>query len=184
MSSTVDLFLLGDSGVGLTSLKTRFADDMFLLDTPSTITVEFKEKKLEIDGEMVQVRVWEVTGQTKSVPVRSSYIKKADGVICVFSLENSNSFDEIEFWINFAKENAIEGTPIYLVGNKADIAITLKDRIEELIERLGLRYFKVSAKTGENVEKVFTEIARDALRVKRAKEVNLQQPEEQTNKCF
>ena len=90
---------------------------------------------------------------------------RASAAILVYSIDNSDSFDDLHFWVEECRENLWGNSGHELlwavVGNKSDLLCEVSsDRVEEFCENLGTTLkFEVSAKTGDNVEKMFEKVA-------------------------
>jgi len=86
------------------------------------------------------------------------------GVLIVFDLTDEHTFNNVRNWVRQTKNNAGENVCRLLIGNKADLkenrAVQTAD-INELVEDLNLKYFEVSAKSGENVNEAFMHISKE-----------------------
>ena len=96
--------MIGDSGLGKSSLLLRFSDDKYRESDSSTIGVDFKVKQVELDGKQVKLQMWDTAGQEKYRTITSSYYRNAQGIIVAYdvtSLEVSASTgDEVAEWIH------------------------------------------------------------------------------------
>lgn len=156
------IVLLGDSAVGKTSLIRRFVTDKFDDKYITTIGTKVTKKELAIERDNATIdltlMIWDVLGQQGYTSIQARSYKGADGVLYVSDLTREDSLTNIEtYWL--AELNKIaENVPGVLVGNKVDlqdeIAIS-EDDIEKFGRKLDCPHFLSSAKTGENVEKVF-----------------------------
>ena len=151
------LILLGDSAVGKTSLLLRFTDDTFSEQAIATIGVEYKEKEITLNNRKIILQIWDTSGQERFRSLTENFYRGVDGILFVFDVTNKKSFDNLKYWLNEAKE--IDAKKL-LIGNKIDLTnrIISKEKMEDAGKRYNLNLFETSAKTGENVEKIFTEI--------------------------
>ena len=93
------LVLIGDSGVGKSSLLLRFADDSFSENYISTIGVDFRFKTLAVDGKAVKLQIWDTAGQERFKTITGAYYRGADGIMMVFDKTNQDSFKHIPQWM-------------------------------------------------------------------------------------
>ena len=78
--------MIGDSGVGKSSLLLRFSDDKYRESDSSTIGVDFKVKQVELDGKQVKLQMWDTAGQEKYRTITSSYYRNAQGIIVAYDV--------------------------------------------------------------------------------------------------
>ena len=117
---TINILLLGDSNVGKTSLMIRFTDNKFEEDSSATIGVEFKNKVIQIDNKNIKLHILDTAGQEKFRSVASNFIRRGDGIIFTFDLNNEESFENIKTWLITA-DGIKEDYQRILVGNKYDL---------------------------------------------------------------
>ena len=151
------IILLGDTSVGKTSLLLKFTDNTFSEISIATIGVEFKEKTISYNNRNIILQIWDTSGQERYRSIAQNFYRGADGILFVFDVTNKNSFDNLKYWLN---EPQIDAKKI-LIGNKIDLSdkrVINKEKMEELAKKYEMKSFETSAKTGENVDKIFTEI--------------------------
>ena len=115
------IVLVGDSGVGKTSIAEKFVDNTFSGGFESTIGVDFKTKIIDVDSKKIKLQIWDTAGQEKFRSITKSYYRAADAMVLVFDLSKKDTYDEIEGLIdeiNTTNDNAA----LFLVGNKTDLA--------------------------------------------------------------
>ena len=93
------LLLIGDSGVGKTCILFRFSDDAFNNTFISTIGIDFKIKTIELRGKKIKLQIWDTAGQERFHPITTSYYRGAMGIMLVYDITNSKSFDNIAKWL-------------------------------------------------------------------------------------
>ena len=154
--------LIGDSGTGKTSILIRFIEDYFLEDTKSTIGVDFKIVSLQLDAKVyAKMQIWDTCGSERFKSLTSSFIKTCSAFILVFDLTRPGSFQSIENWIKTIREN-ISPKFMILIGNKSDLIeqrAVNKNFILEYCQKRFFNYMEISAKTSNNIEKMFKEVA-------------------------
>ncbi len=154
-----NILLLGDSNVGKTSLIIRFIKDKFEENNSSTVGLEFADKEIKINDNIIRLHILDTAGQEKYKSIAKSAIKRANGIIFVFDLNSEESFDNIKYWLMSSLEVSNDFNKI-LVGNKYDLRREVdKDKVQKLIEKYNFKYFETSAKDGKNVQLIFKEIA-------------------------
>ena len=151
------ILVLGDSSVGKTTLLLKYVDGYFPTLYVATIGVEFKTKKINVDGIDITLQIWDTAGQERFRSVTKSFLKGADGIIYVYDVTNKESFDNLKTWINTAEESITDFKKI-IIGNKIDIEDKKKvstEMLEKFCEKQDLKGLETSAKNGTNVNEMF-----------------------------
>lgn len=100
---TLKFLIVGDSGVGKTSLLMRYTEDKFHTDFLSTIGVDFKVKKIETQTHFITLNIWDTAGQERFRNITKTFYKGSQGVILVYAINDRNGFNRIENWIHQVK---------------------------------------------------------------------------------
>ena len=154
--------LLGYYGVGKTSLTHRFVHRKFSENYATTIGVNIEKKVVTVRDTELSMIIWDIAGETSQNKVPGAYRLGSHGVIYVFDLTRPDTYEHLEEDL-FILQNQLPNVPILLVGNKKDQLTENKQR--EIIDLLPLPpYALCSAKTGENVEALFVELAKRMLK--------------------
>ncbi|XP_060201425.1 ras-related protein RABC2a-like isoform X2 [Lycium barbarum] len=172
-SSSYDLsfkiLLIGDSGVGKSSLLVSFISNL-VDDLAPTIGVDFKIKTLTVSGKRLKLTIWDTAGQERFRTLTSSYYRGAQGIILVYDVTRRETFTNLsDVW---AKEVELysnnQDCVKMLVGNKVDReserAVSREEGIA-LAKELGSLFLECSAKTRENVQNCFEELALKIMEV-------------------
>ena len=99
------LLLIGDGGVGKSSLILRFSDDTFTESYISTIGVDFKIRTIEIRGKSIKLQIWDTAGEEKFRTVTASYYRGAHGIIVVYDVTDQTSFTNVKQWMKEIDRN-------------------------------------------------------------------------------
>jgi small GTP-binding protein len=150
--ASIKLIVLGEAGVGKTSILNQWLHGNFSEDTQPTIAAGLSPIQLMIDGVVHTFHVWDTAGTPQFRSVVPMYCRQAAIAVIVFDLTQRASFDTVPGWHSFVLETA---QPVFLlVGNKVDLANERSvDELApaELADRLGFRYVELSAKSGEGM---------------------------------
>ena len=162
------ILLIGDSKVGKTCLISRYAIGVFNEDYISTIGFDSRQKEEIINNEKVLVKIFDTAGQERFKSITANYLRNAEGVILVYDLTSTESFENLKFWIESIKNNLgnDEPIPIIIIGNKIDLEDARqinKSVAEKFAKDNNYKYFETSAKTGEGVDDAFREIVKQIL---------------------
>ena len=158
------IIIIGDSFVGKSCLASRAVKGNFdSLYTP-TVGFEFFAYHVKLDDEIIKLQIWDTCGQEEYRSLINSFYRNSSLAIIVYSIDNENSFDNIEMWLN---ESRVKGNPemnFFLVGNKADLEDERKiskEKANDLCKSQNFKFFiETSAKTGVNVKNIFFEAAK------------------------
>ena len=157
------LLLIGDSGVGKSCLLLRFADDTYTESYISTIGVDFKIRTIELDGKTIKLQIWDTAGQERFRTITSSYYRGAHGIIVVYDVTDSESFNNVKQWLHEIDRYACENVNKLLVGNKIDLSapkrVVTTEQGKEFADSLKIEFLETSAKTAVNVENAFMTMA-------------------------
>ncbi|KAJ3618344.1 hypothetical protein MTP99_006352 [Tenebrio molitor] len=162
------LLIIGDSGVGKSSLLLRFADNTFSGSYITTIGVDFKIKTVSLDGQKVKLQIWDTAGQERFRTITSTYYRGTHGVIVVYDVTNGESFANVKRWLHEIEQNCDVVNRV-LVGNKNDTPdrkVVLTEDAQRFADTMNIQLFETSAKDNINVEEMFMAITRLVLRSK------------------
>jgi small GTP-binding protein len=172
------VILLGDPGVGKTSLLARYVDGIFRSEYKQTIGANFLIKEIELSYVISKINIdkkikkdvedkgfrlyfWDIGGQSDKLFVTEYYFVQAVGAMVVFNVDNRESFENIDFWITKLKELSGE-IPFIIIGNKIDLEekrVVSSEEIKSKAEKFGIKFFETSAKLNESVDKAFEDLS-------------------------
>ncbi|XP_022313334.1 ras-related protein Rab-37-like isoform X7 [Crassostrea virginica] len=169
MSKTI---LVGDSGVGKTSLLVQFDQGKFQAGSFSaTVGIGFTNKVVDVEGTKVKLQIWDTAGQERFRSITRAYYRDANALLLLYDVSNKASFDNIRAWLGEINEYAQEDVVIMLLGNKADMTSERVIRTEDgerLANEYNVAFMETSAKTGMNVDLAFMAVAKD-LKMKKTR---------------
>lgn len=148
---TFKIIVIGDSSVGKTCLTFRFCGGHFPDRTEATIGVDFRERKLKIDGEDIVLQLWDTAGQERfRRSMVQHYYRNVHAVVFVYDVTRMASFMSLPSWIEECNHHSLSyNIPRILVGNKCDC----KDHLEvptnvaqRFADRHSMPLFETSAK--------------------------------------
>ena len=160
------LLILGESGVGKTSLLYRFTHDTFPANLPTTIGLEFDSKIIILNNNLIKLQIWDICGQGNNQNNIKSYYKGVFGIILTYDITDQNSFKNIHNWIKEIEENSQANIYKVLVGNKCDKPdrVVTEEEGKKLSEDFNMSFFETSAKTNYNVNEVFNFLTEEILK--------------------
>ena len=158
------LVLLGESAVGKSSLVLRFVKDQFDDYRESTIGAAFLTQTVTLDdGASVKFEIWDTAGQERYKSLAPMYYRNANCAVVVYDITQSSSLEKARTWIRELQRQADRSIVIALCGNKADLEErrqVTQEEAKKYAEEEGLMWSETSAKSGDGVQEIFTEIAK------------------------
>lgn len=156
------VLIIGDASVGKSSMLLRFTDDSFDEHIQSTIGVDFKVKHMDVNGKRIKLTIWDTAGQERFRTLTSSYYRGAHGVVLVYDVTRTDSFENLEQWlkeVQLYSPNGGENVVKLLVGNKIDLERTVpREQAEAWARSQGMLFLEASAKTKMGIRQVFMEV--------------------------
>ena len=154
------VILLGDIGVGKSSLISRYVSNKFNAFGQASIG-NVKTKKLKIDNQTtVELSINDPVEEEKLGKYTKNYFKDAHGAIIVFDITNKQSFNNVKSYLGEIDSNAPRDISVCIIGNKADLSssrVVAYEDVQKVSEKY--KYYEVSAKTGNNVSLAFEGLA-------------------------
>ncbi|CED84745.1 gtp-binding protein ypt5 [Phaffia rhodozyma] len=185
----VKLVLLGEAAVGKSSVVLRFVSNDFTENKEPTIGAAFLTQKCRLEDKVIKFEIWDTAGQERFHSLAPMYYRNASAAVVVYDVTKAASLDKAKAWVKELQRQANPNIVIALAGNKLDLVtpstepaseegaeepeegatpVQAKESLrqvpreaaEQYAEESGLLFFETSAKTGEGVGEVFTEIAK------------------------
>ncbi|XP_078688063.1 uncharacterized protein LOC144920073 [Branchiostoma floridae x Branchiostoma belcheri] len=164
--------LLGDAGVGKSSLFARFCGEDFLTSVPTTVQPRASDiREFQVGYNNVRISLWDTAGVERMLSLTENYYRKAVGVLLVYDVMDRETFDNLEHtWVPSVtlRNNRVKA---FLVGNKSDLTTESAEVVsEEEVQTYSrtcpldvVGTFRVSAKTCAGVEEMFAKLAESVL---------------------
>ena len=137
---------------------------------------------MEINGELITLQIWDISGQYRTqYALTRNFFKDSSGIIITFSLSDyDNSLSNVAEWKKQAQEVIDDEVPIFLVGTKSDLGVIVGRSLDTMCEQLNFhKYFQTSAKTNSGVTELFDTLVKTMLdydSVRRAKAASQNAP--------
>ena len=157
------VIIIGDYAVGKTAITRRFIDNSFDEGYLPTVQLRISKKDLKLGDTNVKLIIWDVGGQVKHMsPYRDDFYEGAQSALIIVDRTRKKTLENAEMWLKDSKRAIAKKIPYILVGNKSDLEndIIIEDQeLKNEADKLGLNYYITSAKTGVNVNELFTNLA-------------------------
>ena len=161
----IKIILLGDTGVGKSSIIKRYIEDSFEENLSSTIGSNFLEKIEKIKGQKVRLEVWDTAGQEEFRSVTKLFVKNSKIIILVYNVTQKLSFEGLNYWYDFIQKELAQNFVLGVAGNKTDLIF--EDGYDEEItseegkafaEKIKANFALVSAKeSGKEITNLFNQ---------------------------
>ena len=172
------IVLLGNPGVGKSSLITRFVHNRFSSSYLMTIGVDILSKQLFVGKDEVLFLISDIGGQERFASVREKFYRGAKGCLLVFDLTRENTLYALKEWKR-GLDSVEEDVIYFVVGNKADLKeqiVVEREEALQIVHELQLpeeSFFITSAKTGEHVEEAFVTFAKELIKAVEKKRIEV-----------
>jgi len=166
------VIILGDSGVGKTSLMNQYVNRKFSNQYKATIGADFLTKEVMVDDRLVTMQIWDTAGQERFQSLGVAFYRGADCCVLVFDVNVAKTFENLDSWrdefLIQAQPRDPDNFPFVVLGNKIDLEsqrVVSTKRSQAWCQQKGnIPYFETSAKEAINVEQAFQTIAKNALK--------------------
>ncbi len=154
------ILLIGDSGVGKSSIMLRYTDDEYSNSFISTVGIDFRIKYVDVNNQRIKLQIWDTGGQEKFRTITTVYYRNATGIIMVYDISNRESFLNMKTWLSDIERVADKNVKKILVGNKCDINDTLRvvstQEGKKFANSIGIDFIETSAYANKNINEIFT----------------------------
>ena len=149
------VILLGEAAVGKTSIIRRFYNETFDITESSTISMSYVDKIVELDGKKYKLNIWDTIGQESYRTVTQLFLNNSKLVIMVYSIDDKNSFTNLNFWYELYEKQLSKEAILGIIGNKSDLVNNIQVSFQEgsdFAQNMGAIFTELSAK--ENPEMI------------------------------
>ena len=157
------IIIIGDSGVGKSSLTLRATKNQFQEYYNATVGFEFFSLNLKMEDSIIKLQMWDTCGQEIYRSLISSFYKNSSLAMIMYSIDNEESFRNLDYWIKEIKNNSSPDIKIILIGNKVDLEdkrVVSKEEADNFARVNGIdEVYETSAKTGFNAKTIFSKAA-------------------------
>lgn len=170
---TYKILLLGDSGVGKTSLIQTLTGNKFSHSMLTTVGIDFVKVPFNVDGAKVRLQIWDTAGQERFRSITKFQYRSTKGLLLLYDITNRKSYETLSYWLNTIEKDIDQSNrepiPIIIVGNKCDLE---NERVVSTYEGEMVAdsnylagFFETSACTGTNVQECFQRLAHSVTEV-------------------
>ena len=157
------IIVIGDSGVGKSSLTNKATRNIFEENYHATVGFEFFTFNIKIKNKIISLQIWDTCGQELFRSLITNFYRNTSLAIIVYSVTSEESFQDIDMWLKELRTHANPDVKVILIGNKVDLENERKISTEEG-EKFSKankfdKFVETSAKTGINTLSTFVEIA-------------------------
>ncbi|KAH8243539.1 hypothetical protein KR032_008427, partial [Drosophila birchii] len=155
----LNILIIGDFGVGKSSLFGRFLDDRFSLAYNRTKAIDIDMFQAEVAKKVMLLVVWDTSGDERHHDRLRDFYADAHGVIIVYDTTSLISFRNVSYWLREVFDFCPKGVNLMLVGNKCDEQKNRQvtaQRAARYAARYGLSFCEASAQSGTNVNAIFS----------------------------
>ena len=159
--------LIGDSGVGKSSIIGRYVSGIFMENDSSTAGANFTQKIFEKNGKKVRLNIWDTAGQEKYRALGQNFYKDSYIICIVYDVTSKQSFKDIkEIWYPDVLKYGEKYHIISIVGNKCDkydVEEVSEEDAQSYAEEIKAKFFLVSALNGNGIDTMFQNLAEEFL---------------------
>lgn len=178
--TTIKVMVIGDQAVGKSSIMLRYTENIFSVNMMGTAGIDVRKKIIKIQNQTIRLLIYDSAGHERFRQITQTQYKGAKGIILVYDLTDSKTFENVINWIKSITDNADHGVQVLMVGNKNDLTenrqVTAEEQ-EKLCSQFGFPFIETSALTGENIDGAFNllvdNILKNEIKIKKSKEIEL-----------
>ena len=160
------ILLIGESKVGKTCLINSYVIRSFNINQLSTVGLDFRTKKLDIQGKQIILNIYDTAGQERFRNLATGYMKSADGFLVCFDLTSESTLENVTSWINSIKNTARKNASMLIIGNKSDLnedREVTTEQGKQFAAKNGIDYLETSSKMHIGVDEAFETLVKKIL---------------------
>nr|XP_009858857.2 ras-related protein RABF2b-like [Ciona intestinalis] len=155
------VLVLGDQGVGKTSLVMRYSRKIFVETSTPTIGAAYFEAIEEVGDQKLKLKIWDTAGQERFKSMIPMYYRNSKAALIVFDITDSDSFVAAQKWATELHQHIEDKLILFLIGNKSDLGRSRKVKQSEAnayAEMIGGHFREVSAYSNEGISEMFLDL--------------------------
>ena len=156
------IILIGNIGVGKSCISLKATKGIFLEEYTSTVGFEFYCFNVKIDNKIIKLQIWDTCGQEAYRSLIKNFYRNTSLAIIVYSVEDEQSFNDVNIWLKQVKTFATSSCKIFLIGNKIDTPerqVSIEQGIKCKNDFFFDCFMETSAKEGINTKELFINCA-------------------------
>lgn len=158
---TFKLIMLGNAGVGKSSLSLKGTTGRFNENYVATVAFDFFSFFTKINGETIRLQIWDTCGMEKTCSLIQNFYKGTSLAILVYAINDTDSFNDVAVWVKQLRNYAAVDIKMFLIANKCDLEeqrqISKEEGLKYQKDLDFYRFFETSAKSGKNSQEIFIE---------------------------
>ena len=167
-ATTVKVVLLGDSGVGKTSIVARYTTGIVQPSVKPTVGAAFVTKELTVDGQEFELLIWDTAGQEVYRGLAPMYYRSAGIAIIVYDVIRPQTYQSVSYWIKELKANVDKNTVLVVCANKIDREeqhVPDSETAQSYASENGALFIETSAVSGIGVDRLFQMAVQQYMKV-------------------
>ena len=157
------LIVIGDSGVGKSSLTNNGIKKIFNETYNATVGFEFFTFNVKMNDKVVKLQIWDTCGQELYRSLITNFYRNTSLAVMVYAINSKETFDDIDMWLRELRTHSNPDAKVFLIGNKVDLENereVKKEQGEDFSKLNKINFFiESSAKTGLNAQNIFLKAA-------------------------
>jgi small GTP-binding protein len=169
MTYSFRYILLGDTGVGKSSVLLRLTDNRFdSFAGNGTVGIDYGLRSIQVENQKVRIQIWDIAGQERFMPIALAYLDNVSVIVFMYDISARHTFESIKnYWLPHVRsQNLSRHKKMILVGNKSDKFDERQVPAEEAIafaSKERMWFYEVSAYDGSLITNIFTDVSRDVI---------------------
>ena len=161
------IIIVGDSGVGKSSILKRAVQNKFDAGYQATIGFEFLLMHFQVNDLKIKLQIWDTCGQEMYRSLVQGFYRNTSLALIVYDINQKKTYEDLEPWIKDIRQHTEDDLPIFIAGNKSDLEREVQfDDAKVFAVSNRTKYFaECSAKTGYNVKEIFYEAAKHLYKI-------------------
>lgn len=159
----VKIVLLGDAGVGKSSICQRYINNTISDNYEVTIGGAYLQKEVALDnGQKIKLHIWDTGGEERYRAMAPLYYRDAQAALLVYDVTDARTFQSLDYWVRELDEKVRDENMVLIIaGNKSDLPgkRVTEEQAKSFADNAGIRFFEVSAKSGTGINELFTSLA-------------------------